>query len=91
MDLDLEPMACMATFSPVQLPFSNRKRYMYVIIDVFGINEKFNIGIYCGTEDYFFGIFIGPDLNSYTKFPVIREILSFLLLGKMISLLYHPF
>ncbi len=44
-----------------------------ITIDVSGINEKFNIGIYCGAKDNFFCIFIGPDLHSHTKFPVIRE------------------
>ncbi len=44
-----------------------------MLIDVSGINEKFNIGIYYGTEDNFFCIFIGPDFHSYTKFPVIRK------------------
>ncbi len=36
-------------------------------IDVSGINEKFNIGIYYGTEDNFFCIFIGSDFQSYTQ------------------------
>ena len=40
------------------------------IVDISGINEKFNIGIYYGAKDNFFCIFIGPE---YTKFPVIRE------------------
>ena len=44
-----------------------------IAIDVSGINEKFNIGIYYGTNDNFFCIFIGPDLHSYPKFPVVRE------------------
>ena len=42
-------------------------------IDVSGIIEKFNIGIYYGAKTNLFCIFIGQDLHSYTKFPVIRE------------------
>ena len=45
---------------------------MLLEIDVSGIKEKFNIGIYCGAKDNFFCIFIGSDLHSYTKFPVVR-------------------
>ncbi len=43
------------------------------IIDVSGINEKFCIGIFCDARGNFFYIFIGPDVHSYTKFPIIRE------------------
>ncbi len=39
-------------------------------LDVSGINEKFNIGIYYGSTDIFFCIFNGPDLYSYTEIPV---------------------
>ncbi len=42
-------------------------------LDVSGINEKFDIDIYYGVKDNFFCFFIGPDLHSYAKFPVIRE------------------
>ena len=41
-------------------------------IDISGIIDKFNIGIYHGAKDNFFCIFIGSDLHSCTKFPVIR-------------------
>ena len=54
-----------------------------ISIDVYGMNEKFNIGIYYGAKDNLFCIFIGSDLHSYTRFPVIREksftLLTFLL------------
>ncbi len=40
-------------------------------LDVSGINEKFNIGIYYSTTDNFFCNFIGPDFHSYSMFPVI--------------------
>ena len=43
------------------------------VLDVSGINEKFNIDIYYGAKDNFFCFSIGPDLHSYAKFPVIRK------------------
>ncbi len=46
---------------------------MLILLDISRMNEKFNIGIYCGAKDNFFCIFIGSDLQAYTKFPVSRE------------------
>ncbi len=53
------------------LPLKNLSKT--TLLDVSGISEKLNIGIYRGTKDNIFCIFIGPDLHSYTKFPLIRE------------------
>ncbi len=55
------------------------------ILDISGINEKFNIGIYCGTKDYFFCIVIGPDLHSYEG----EEFHPCTILNRRIWLLYH--